>query len=109
MLCKRVGDTQKVPVLLSGIKIFFSPIVGWINRCETCSYGGLTIINNTKHSPLKSTKYGNSLAVQWWGLSTFTAGAWVQSLVGEIGPHKPSGTAKKKKLASQDYNTIDSF
>ena len=49
--------------------------------------------------------------VQWLGFSAFTPGAWVQSLVGELGPHKPSGTAKKKKkkLASQDYNMIDSF
>ena len=40
---------------------------------------------------------GNSLAVQWLGLSTFTAWAWVRSLVGELRSHKPHSTAKKKK------------
>ena len=40
---------------------------------------------------------GNSLAVQWLGLGTFTAVAQVQSLVGEIRSCKPSGAAKIKK------------
>ena len=40
---------------------------------------------------------GNSLVVQWLGLSTFTAGAQVQSLVGELRSCKPHGVAKKKK------------
>ena len=40
---------------------------------------------------------GNSLAVQWLGLRTFTAGARVQSLVGELRSSKLRGTAKKKK------------
>ena len=34
-------------------------------------------------------KLGNSLAVQWLGLSTFTARAQVQTLVGELRSHKP--------------------
>ena len=59
---------------------------------------------------IKNCMYtGSFLVAKWLGFQAFIAGAWVQSLVGEIGPHKPSGTAKKKKLASQDYNTIDSF
>ena len=40
---------------------------------------------------------GNSLAVQWLGLVTFTAGAQVQSLVGELRSHKLHRVAKKKK------------
>ena len=32
-------------------------------------------------------KWGNSLAVQWLGLSTVTAGAWVQSLIGKWRSH----------------------
>ena len=41
---------------------------------------------------------GNSLAVQRLGLWAFTAGAWVQSLVGELSSYKPQGTAKGKKV-----------
>ena len=40
---------------------------------------------------------GNSLAVQWLGLSAFTCGARVPSLLGELRSCKPCGTAKKKK------------
>ena len=35
--------------------------------------------------------------VQWLGLGTFTAAAWVQSLVGELKSCKLHGVAKKKK------------
>ena len=37
---------------------------------------------------------GNSLAVQWLALSVFTAGARVQSLVGELRSHKPRNVAE---------------
>ena len=40
---------------------------------------------------------GNPLAVQWLRLSAFTARIWVQSLAGELRPHKPHSTAKKEK------------
>ena len=40
---------------------------------------------------------GNSLVVQWLGLSAFTAGAQVQSLVRQLKSHKPCSVAKKKK------------
>ena len=40
---------------------------------------------------------GNSLVVQWLGLSAFTARAWVQSLVRELRSHKPSGATRKKQ------------
>ena len=39
--------------------------------------------------------------VQWLGLSAFTAGAWVQSLVGELRSHKLHGMAKEKKPAGE--------
>ena len=39
----------------------------------------------------------NSLVVQWLGLGAFTAGAWVQSLIGELTFYKPHGMAKKRK------------
>ena len=41
---------------------------------------------------------GNSLAVQWLGLGTFTAGAQVQSLVRELRFHKLCSLKKKKKI-----------
>ena len=47
-------------------------------------------------------KRGNSLAVQWLGLSTFTAMAQVQSLVGEVRSQKLCGIAKKKKKAERE-------
>ena len=38
---------------------------------------------------------GNSLVVQWLGLSAFPVVAQVQYLVGELRSHKPPGVAKK--------------
>ena len=49
----------------------------------------------SSHLRLKST--GTSLAVQWLGLCTSTAGAQVQSLVGELQYCKPHGVAKRVK------------
>ena len=40
---------------------------------------------------------GNSLAVQWLGLGTFTAVAQVQSLVRELRSRKPQSVATKKR------------
>ena len=42
---------------------------------------------------------GNFLAFQWIELGVFTAGAWVQSLVGELTSNKLHATAKKKEKA----------
>ena len=36
------------------------------------------------HTAIKNKLLGNSLAVQWLGLGTFTARTWVQSLVREL-------------------------
>ena len=44
----------------------------------------------------KKKKLSNSLAAQWLELDAFTAGAWVQSLVGKLRSHKPWDWAKKK-------------
>ena len=46
---------------------------------------------------LRYKHYRNSLPVQWLGLGTFTAGAWVQSLVGELRSQKQWCGQKKKK------------
>ena len=48
-----------------------------------------------RDATLKKQMHGNSLAVQWLGLRALTVGVWVQSLVGELRPHKPCGRAKK--------------
>ena len=45
----------------------------------------------------KKKNQGHSLAIQWLGLSAFTAVAKVQSLVRELRSHKLHGTAGKKK------------
>ena len=45
----------------------------------------------------KKNLTGNSLAVQWLGLGTFTAGAQVQSLIGELRSTNLVVRPKKKK------------
>ena len=40
--------------------------------------------------------------VQWLGLGTFTAMAWVQSLVRELRSYKPLGVDKKKKKRKKE-------
>ena len=40
---------------------------------------------------------GSSLVVQWLGLGSFTAGAWVQSLVRELRSSKLFGGEKNLK------------
>ena len=58
-------------------------------------------ISYYKQGPLLKVKpIGNSLALQWLGLCALTAGARVQSLVGELRSHKPLGTGRKKKKKS---------
>ena len=47
---------------------------------------------------------GNSLAVQWLGPSVFTAGAWVQPLVGELRSRKLRSEAKKKTTTTTTKN-----
>ena len=54
----------------------------------------------TADSVFKSQSMGNSLAVQWLGLGAFTAGAQVQSLLGELRSCKPRSAAKKKRNQS---------
>ena len=41
------------------------------------------------------TERGRSLVVYWLGFGAFTAGAQVQSLVGELRSHEPHVMAKK--------------
>ena len=45
-------------------------------------------------------KWGTSLAVQWLELWLPLQGAWVQSLVGEVGSHMLCGSVKKKNYLS---------
>ena len=46
---------------------------------------------------------GTSLAVQWLRLCATTAGAWVQSLVRELGSRMPSSEKKEKTKNSYMY------
>ena len=54
------------------------------------------------HSPtigvFKNTPLGNSLALQWLGLYTSTAGGTGSSLVRELRSRKPHGVVKKKNV-----------
>ena len=75
----------------------------WFGRLEKDKVTKKTqtaIINYVWAKELKKKKKrererGNSLVVQWLGLGTFTAVAWVQSLVRELRPWKPRGAANK--------------
>ena len=49
---------------------------------------------------------GNSLEVQWLGLGTFTAVAWVQSLVTELRSHKLCGMIQKKKKSNHSLRIV---
>ena len=44
------------------------------------------------------------LAVQWLGLSPFTAVVWVQSLLGELRFCKPHREAEKKRKSNKTLN-----
>ena len=48
---------------------------------------------NTHLTCFNESERGNSLAVQWLGLGTFTARAWARSLMGELRSCKPRGAA----------------
>ena len=53
---------------------------------------------------------GTSLAIQWLRLCRIsTAGAWVQSLVGEIISRRPCSAARKKKMAEGQGREIFDF
>ena len=49
--------------------------------------------NEMTSKTFKTPSFGNSLAVQWLGLGTFTASAQIQSLVRELRSCKPRGQA----------------
>ena len=61
------------------------------------SWKGFPVLDASKNI------HGNSLAVQWLGLGAFTAGAQVQSLVGELRSHKLRGTARKKRKTKRTF------
>ena len=60
------------------------------------------------HPDTLKVHWGNSLVVQWLRLGTFTAGALVQSLVGELRSHKLHGVAEKKKKVHWDMRMAQS-
>ena len=66
---------------------------------------GSMMLNNWKSSGLMilgrhmlKTHEGNSLAVQWLGFGTFTAGAWVRSLVEELRSHRLHSMTERNNL-----------
>ena len=61
--------------------------------------------NLRKWCPYKKRSLWNSLAIQWWGLSTFIVRAWVQSLVGELRSHILAIMEKKKEISAYHVRT----
>ena len=46
---------------------------------------------------------GSFLVAEWLGFQAFTAGAWVQSLVGELRCLKPGGTPTPPHQKKKNY------
>ena len=61
----------------------------------------LNIVNHQGNANQNHNESGNSLVVQWLGLSAFIAMAWVQSLFGELRSHKLHAAAKKKEIHNE--------
>ena len=49
--------------------------------------------------------HGTSLAVQWLRLRASTVQTWVQSLVGELGSHRPRSVAKNIYIYTRNTHT----
>ena len=79
-----------------------SLLVGSTHLCEV-SFSPMITMNKCSNKQFISRPSGDSLVVQWLGLGVLTAGAWVQSLVGELRSHNLHGAAKieKKKVDLQ--------
>ena len=81
------------------VQLIFT-VTGWASNSllyvtiylENCHFESLTTCKEGIKKLIQrlstKTKIGNSLAVQWLGLRTFTAVAKFQTLVGELGSHK---------------------
>ena len=72
-------------------------------HCSVCTILHSSTMKKTGENKIESI--GTFLIVQWLGLRAFTAGAWVQSLVGELRkiPGMCSVEKKKKNLKWQEY------
>ena len=72
--------------------------VRWISFTHTHTHTLQKEMMNSKYMSI-NTDIGTSLAVQWLGCHTSTAG-WVRvpSLVGEVRSSMPQGVAKKKSI-----------
>ena len=66
------------------------------------SYLDSVDLRSGRESSQKQT-IGNSPVVQWLGLSTFTVGACVQSLVGELRAHMLHSAAERKKKKEPEH------
>ena len=53
---------------------------------------------NFEDCKIKIHRVGNSPAVQWLGLGTFTATTQVQSMVRELRSYKPRSTVKQTRI-----------
>ena len=58
----------------------------------------LLSLGTSNHVGSEVGRAGSSLVVQWLGLCSVTARAWVQFLVGELRSYKQCSTTKRKKI-----------
>ena len=80
-------------------------IYSWLKKKQTLIRVG--IVTQKLNKSQEKTKTGNSLVVQWLGLSTFTAMA--QSLVRELRSCKLCGMAKKQQQKNPKYTHINTI
>ena len=100
----KCGPVQLKPVLFKGFWKWTWISGKWILQSLWQSLKNLKKYNwySKKAEKWNNIKcsFWNSLVVQWLGLGTFTARAWVQSLVRELQSCNLCITAKKKKKVS---------
>ena len=79
----------------------------YVHQSVECQYKSQFLVAYGKDVEMikwefKTTMIGNSLAVQWLGLGTFRARAWVPSLMGQLrwcSPPHPNCTPTKTTLS----------
>ena len=100
------GDVHIGKIWGKGCRACDFRLIGWWwgNRAvlqESCAQPEVTILHLggglSSTEELKDIVMGNSLAIQWLRLGTFTVVAWIQSLVGDSTSHVARPKRKKEK------------
>ena len=94
---QHIGKMMQVPKLAFENSGFWFSVLVFLFKL-TLNWWILTTVSGV----LNNVGSGNSLVVQWLGLGTVTARAWVQSLVRELRSCKLCGVTKTKQQQQND-------